>query len=73
MVGMFDQFTPKFSKQYADLGSLVQKAVGEYVAEVENQVSTRGPTAWRSCFGHISQDLCSLINLCYLTVCIFFA
>lgn len=39
MVGMFDQFTPKFSKRYVDLGTMVQSAVKDYVAEVEKQVS----------------------------------
>lgn len=37
MVGMFDQFTPKFSKRYVDLGTMVQSAVKDYVAEVEKQ------------------------------------
>lgn len=35
MLGMFEDFTPKFVKKYADVGAAVKKAVGEYINEVE--------------------------------------
>ncbi len=34
-VGMFSDFTPKFVKKYADLGSILNKAFSEYTDEVE--------------------------------------
>jgi len=36
MIGMFDAFTGKFSKQYVDMGGAVTKAVNEFVREVES-------------------------------------
>lgn len=35
MLGMFEKFTPKFVKKYADLAPLMKKAVQSYVAEVK--------------------------------------
>lgn len=34
VLGLFERFTPKFVKRYADLGSLVQEAAGRYMYEV---------------------------------------
>lgn len=36
MLGMYDDFKPRFVKQYANLGSAIQEAVGAYIAEVRN-------------------------------------
>ncbi len=37
MLGLFERFTPKFVKKYANLHGEMQKAIKEYMAEVENQ------------------------------------
>lgn len=37
-VGMFSDFTPKFVKKYADLGSILNKAFSEYTDEVEKGI-----------------------------------
>jgi 3-methyl-2-oxobutanoate hydroxymethyltransferase len=34
IIGLFDQFTPKFVKRYCDAGKLIGDALGEYCAEV---------------------------------------
>lgn len=34
MLGLFDRFTPKFVKKYADLQSEMQRAFGDYIADV---------------------------------------
>lgn len=34
VLGLFERFTPKFVKRYADLGNLVQEAAGRYMYEV---------------------------------------
>jgi 3-methyl-2-oxobutanoate hydroxymethyltransferase len=34
LLGLFDEFRPKFVRRYADLGSLVKKAAAAYVADV---------------------------------------
>jgi 3-methyl-2-oxobutanoate hydroxymethyltransferase len=34
LLGLFDRFTPKFVKRYADLSSAIRGAVGEYVRDV---------------------------------------
>jgi len=36
LLGLFDRFTPKFVKKYADLNGEMQRAFSEYRAEVEN-------------------------------------
>jgi len=36
LVGLFDRFTPKFVKRYAESGSTMQQAVARYKEEVEN-------------------------------------
>ena len=36
MVGMYDNFTPKFVKKYANVGEVLTNAFKEYVAEVRN-------------------------------------
>uniref|UniRef100_A0A6A7FSC2 3-methyl-2-oxobutanoate hydroxymethyltransferase n=2 Tax=Hirondellea gigas TaxID=1518452 RepID=A0A6A7FSC2_9CRUS len=38
MVGLFDKFTPKFSKRYAEVGKLIESVVSEYRTEVEEKV-----------------------------------
>jgi 3-methyl-2-oxobutanoate hydroxymethyltransferase len=35
LLGLFDRFTPKFVKKYADLHGEMQRAFGEYMAEVQ--------------------------------------
>lgn len=37
MLGLFERFTPKFVKKYANLHGEMQKAIKEYMAEVESQ------------------------------------
>jgi 3-methyl-2-oxobutanoate hydroxymethyltransferase len=37
MIGLFDRFTPKFVKKYANLSLDISKAISEYKNEVENQ------------------------------------
>ena len=36
LLGLFDRFTPKFVKKYADLNSEMKRAFGEYMAEVQS-------------------------------------
>jgi len=36
LIGLFDRFTPKFVKKYADVGSEILKALETYSAEVKN-------------------------------------
>jgi len=36
MLGMYDKFTPKFVKRYADLGGMAGKAISLYIKEVAN-------------------------------------
>ncbi len=36
MLGLFDKFTPKFVKRYANIGQEIQKALNEYAREVRN-------------------------------------
>lgn len=38
MIGMFDQFVPKFVKQYAKVGETIVKALNEFSQEVDNKV-----------------------------------
>ena len=35
MLGMFDRFTPKFAKQYANLGQLMKDSFARYKQDVE--------------------------------------
>lgn len=35
MIGMFDQFVPKFVKQYADVGNIILEAFNAYGKEVQ--------------------------------------
>ena len=35
MLGMFNDFIPKFVKQYANIGTIMKEAIGSYVNEVE--------------------------------------
>ena len=37
MLGLFDDFTPKFVKRYADLKNAVTGAVKEFIGEVKEQ------------------------------------
>jgi 3-methyl-2-oxobutanoate hydroxymethyltransferase len=41
LLGLFDRFTPKFVKQYANFHSEMQKAFADYIEDVETK---RGPT-----------------------------
>ena len=34
-MGLFDRFTPKFVKRYADLSAVIREAVSAYVEEVK--------------------------------------
>ena len=36
MLGMFNDFIPKFVKQYANIGTVMREAIGSYVSEVQN-------------------------------------
>lgn len=36
MLGMFSDFTPKFVKKYADLGSIMKQAFASYIAEMQS-------------------------------------
>jgi 3-methyl-2-oxobutanoate hydroxymethyltransferase len=45
MMGMFDAFTPKHARQYADAGSLIRDAVARYAADVR---AGKFPTAKES-------------------------
>jgi 3-methyl-2-oxobutanoate hydroxymethyltransferase len=36
MLGMFEDFTPKFVKKYANLSKTIKEAVNLYAAEVKN-------------------------------------
>ena len=36
MLGMFDKFTPKFVKRYAELSKLMKEAVAQYAEEVRS-------------------------------------
>jgi 3-methyl-2-oxobutanoate hydroxymethyltransferase len=35
LLGLFDRFTPKFVKRYADLTAAIQQALGAYVSDVK--------------------------------------
>ncbi len=37
MLGLFDRFTPRFVKKYANLHGDLQRAFGEYITDVENR------------------------------------
>lgn len=47
LVGLFDQFTPKFVRRYAELGGQIKQAVSEYAADVRSR-QFPGP---ENCFG----------------------
>jgi 3-methyl-2-oxobutanoate hydroxymethyltransferase len=47
VIGLFDDFTPRFVKQYADVGKVIGDAVAAYAADVR---ARRFPTA-EHCFG----------------------
>ncbi len=36
MLGLFDKFKPRFVKRYAEIGTQIQKAVGDYAKEVKD-------------------------------------
>jgi len=36
VLGMFEKFTPKFAKRYAELNKAIREAVGQYVEEVRS-------------------------------------
>jgi len=37
LLGLFDRFTPRFVKKYADFHGEMQRAFGEYIADVQNR------------------------------------
>jgi 3-methyl-2-oxobutanoate hydroxymethyltransferase len=37
MLGLFDRFTPKFVKKYANLHTDMQRAIGAYIDDVETR------------------------------------
>jgi 3-methyl-2-oxobutanoate hydroxymethyltransferase len=37
MLGLFDDFTPKFVKQYADLKKVISGAVRDFIGEVKER------------------------------------
>jgi 3-methyl-2-oxobutanoate hydroxymethyltransferase len=37
LLGLFERFTPKFVKQYADLHKEMERAFGEYIADVQTR------------------------------------
>ncbi len=47
VLGLFDDFTPKFVKRYAELGPVISRAVADYAAEVKARVFPRP----EHCFG----------------------
>jgi 3-methyl-2-oxobutanoate hydroxymethyltransferase len=63
MLGLFDRFTPKFVKRYADLQGEMQRAFGEYIEDV---VARRYPAQehtvdmpeeeWQLLLGEIAAD-----------------
>ena len=40
MLGMFNDFTPKFVKQYANVNEIINEAIHNYINEVKNIVIT---------------------------------
>jgi 3-methyl-2-oxobutanoate hydroxymethyltransferase len=37
LLGLFDRFTPKFVKKYANLAPIISEAISEFVSDVENK------------------------------------
>ena len=63
LLGLFDRFTPKFVKKYADLHGEMQRAFGQYRSEVENgsfpeeQHSVEMPDEeWRAFLGQVGDS-----------------
>ena len=63
LLGLFDRFTPKFVKKYADLHGEMQRAFGQYRSEVENgsfpeeQHSVEMPDEeWRAFLGQVGES-----------------
>lgn len=47
LLGLFEDFRPRFVKQYAALGAAIREAVGQYVREVADGVFPAEEHAWR--------------------------
>ena len=63
MLGLFDRFTPKFVRKYADLQAEMQRAFGEYIADVtEHRFPTKEHSVemaddeWE-CFIQLAKDI----------------
>ncbi|MGD9949646.1 MAG: 3-methyl-2-oxobutanoate hydroxymethyltransferase, partial [Desulfobulbus sp.] len=59
LVGLYDRFTPKFVKQYANINEPILEALRQYKAEVENRTF---PTEAHS-FTMKSEELDKLLQL----------
>ena len=53
LLGLFDRFTPKFVKKYADLHGEMQRAFTEYISDVQraNFPATNTPSKWMKANG----------------------
>ncbi len=58
VVGLFDRFTPRFVKRYANLSAEVEKALTQYKTEVESGLFP-GP---ENCYGMTDEAFASLIE-----------
>jgi len=63
LLGLFDRFTPKFVRKYADLQAEMQRAFGEYIADVTEhrfpakEHSVEMPDDEWECFQQLIKDI----------------